>query len=271
MPRGSGRHRPEYRDVGIVLRSYKLGEADKILRILTREHGKRSAVARGVRKTSSRFGARLEPLTHVQLLLHRGRTMDTVKQAEIIESFPGVRQDLDLYMSASAMAELADSMTADEEPHPELFELLEEALELLDRYPERAAFTRAFFEFKAMAAAGFELSVGTCTACGRAPGGGEVFFSLHLGGIVCQVCSSGGGRGAGRLVKVRTGTVDMLSWMGGHRLGEWPERAPRAAAAKEVAALMDRVLEHWMEKEFKTHRVMREMPARGARGGATDG
>ncbi|MBU1671721.1 MAG: DNA repair protein RecO [Actinobacteria bacterium] len=271
MPRGSARKRPEYRDVGIVLRSYKLGESDKILRILTREHGKRSAVAKGVRKTTSRFGARLEPLTHVQLLVHRGRNMDTVKQAEIIESFPGVREDLDLYVSASAMAELADSMTADEEPHPELFLLLEEALQLLDRYPERAPFTRAFFDFRAMAAAGFELRVGTCASCGKAPGAGGASFSLHMGGLVCEGCSSGGERGAGRLVTLQADTVELLAWMGVHRLGEWPSRPPRAGAAKEAGALMDRVLEHWMEREFKSHRVMKEFPQGRAREGTTDG
>ena len=110
------RGRPEFKDEGSVLRTYRLGESDKILRILTRENGKRSAVGKGVRKTSSRFGARVEPLTHARLFLHRGRSMDTVKQAEIINSFQEVRDDLDLFVAGSAMAELVDSITEEGEP-----------------------------------------------------------------------------------------------------------------------------------------------------------
>ncbi|MBU4489067.1 MAG: DNA repair protein RecO [Actinobacteria bacterium] len=262
IPGGWGKRRGdrEYSDLGIVLRSYKLGESDKILRILTREHGKRSAVAKGVRKTTSRFGARLEPMTMARMLLYVGRSMDTVKQVEIETSFHEVREDLDLFLHASAMVELVDGITQEHEPHPELFDLLLGGLELLKGFPRRAPFIVYFFEFKVMAAAGFDLRVDSCANCGGEPGGGDVSFSLHLGGLVCDSCREGRYRETGRLITVRALSAELLSWMSLHGLGEWPEEPPGRATEREVGLLMDRVLEHWMEREFKSRRVMRETP-----------
>ena len=84
-----------FRDRGVVLRTYRLGEADRIVVFLTEHHGKVRAVAKGVRRTTSKFGARLEPLTHVDLLLWQGRSdLDIVNQVEVLDSFRAVREDL---------------------------------------------------------------------------------------------------------------------------------------------------------------------------------
>jgi len=257
---GAGRRvAREYSDLGIVLRSHKLGESDKILRILTREHGKRSAVAKGVRKTTSRFGGRLEPLTCAQLFMHRGRSMDTIKQVEIRTSFREVREDLGLFVRASAMSELVDSVTTEHEPHPELFELLLKGLELLRDYPDRAPFVRFFFEFKAMASAGFELMVTRCAGCGGVLGAGEATFSMRLGGIACESCRAERRSDLGKMIRVGMGTAGMLSWMVSHKLGEWPSE-PSAEVVRETGLLMDKVLEYWMEREFRSHRVMKAIP-----------
>jgi len=149
----SPRPGPDFGDLGIVLRSHKLGEADKIIRVLTREHGKRSAVAKGLRKTTSRFGARLEPFTCARLLVHTGRSLDIVRQAEIETSFHEVREDIALFVHASGMAELIDGITQEHEPHPELFDLMLRGLSLLKEYPTRALFTAAFFDYRALALA----------------------------------------------------------------------------------------------------------------------
>lgn len=253
-----GRKRPDYHDEGIILRTYKLGESDKILRVLTREHGKRSAVAKGVRKTSSRFGARLEPVTHAMLHMHRGRTMDLIKQAEIITSFQELRDDLDLFVEASSLAELVDTLAAEDEPDPGLFDLMLLGLSLLKEEPAMAGFTRAFFEFKVMAQAGFELMVARCAGCGGDPAG-NAWFALGLGGLVCERCSCEGAASTGRQVKVSEGCARTLTWMSSHRLGE-RLRSEDSAASREAGALMEKVLEHWMEREFRSHRVRKEMP-----------
>lgn len=241
-----------------MLRSYKLGEADKILRVLTREHGKRSAVAKGVRKTTSRFGARLEPLTCVQLLLHEGRSMDTIRQAEIEVSFHEVREDLDLFVHASAMAELSDRITVEHEPHPELFDLLMEGLTLMRERPDRAALVLAFFEYRALASSGFELRVTACAACGCDLAAGDASFSLNLGGFVCEQCRAGRGD-VGKLVTVNRQAAGLLAWMARHRLSDLPEE-PSDDAGRELRFLMDRVLEHLMERESRAHRVIKVMP-----------
>lgn len=242
-----------------MLRSYKLGESDKILRIMTREHGKRSAVAKGIRKTGSRFGGRLETLSCVRLLMHRGRNMDTIKQVETETSFRQVREDLDLFVNGSAMAELVDNVAVEHDSHPELFDMLHLGLRLIQEHPDRAPFIRAFFEFEVMAASGFELMLTRCANCGGELPAGQASFSLHLGGCVCESCRTGRGGDVGKLIRVSPATAGVLSWMASHELGDWPDG--ERAAMREALALMDRVLEHWTEREFKSHRVLREMPA----------
>jgi len=257
---------PDYTDTGIVLRSHKLGEADKIIRVLTREHGKRSAVAKGLRRTTSRFGARLEPLSCVRMLAHRGRSMDTIRQVETADSFHEVREDLELFVCASAMAELADGVTQEQEPHPELFDLLLCGLRLLRAEPSRSAFVLASYEFHVMAAAGFELRVEACAGCGGRPGPGSAAFSLDLGGLACERCRRDREGGAGRLVRISPEAARCLEWMAGSELGGLPPGGPPARPVQaELRLLMDRVLEHWMEREFRTHRVMRRIsPGRKA-------
>ncbi len=102
---------PVYKEQGVVLRTVKLGEADKIVTVMTQGSGKVRAVARGIRKTTSRFGARLEPFTHVNLMLFRGRgALDTVTQAEIIAPHRSLRDDLDLFVSGETMLEVRQAM-----------------------------------------------------------------------------------------------------------------------------------------------------------------
>jgi DNA repair protein RecO (recombination protein O) len=256
-PGSSGRKRPSFSDVGIVLRSHKLGESDKIIRILTRLNGRRSAVAKGVRRTTSRFGARLEPFTCVRLHLHRGRTLDTVTQADIESSFSGLREDLGLFVRASAMSELVGNLTQEHEPYPEIFDLLLEGFRSLEAHPEDADFTLAFFAFRAMAEAGYELMVASCSNCGGALPSGEVSFSLHLGGTVCDRCRSTGKGGLGRLVRVKQRTRELFEWMSLNRLGTRPPGGEQAK--REAGVIMERVIEHWLEKESRSTTVMRHM------------
>lgn len=244
----------------MVIRSYKLGESDKIVRIFTRGHGKRSGVAKGARKTTSRFGARLEPFTHLQVLMHEGRNMDIFRQTEIIDSFRELREDLDLFGNASAMAELIDSITQEHEPNPELFDLLIKGLDALRERGGHSSFVLPFFEFRTLALSGFELNVSSCSSCGGRLGGGDATFSLHLGGLVCEECRSKRPGDLGKLVRMDPGAVETLRWMSSSGMNRWPDSLPTQRAERELRFLMDRVLEHWMEREFKSHRVMKGIP-----------
>src|ERR1041385_657187 len=109
-----------YRDEGIVLRTYKLGESDRIVSLFTRQRGKVRAVAKGVRTTKSRFGARLEPPSHVQALFYEGRELDIVTQAETVDHFRPIRDDLDRLTRAVSMLEAVDQLGLEGEGNPAL-------------------------------------------------------------------------------------------------------------------------------------------------------
>jgi len=117
------------RDQGVVLRTYRLGEADRIVVLLTERHGKVRAVAKGVRRTSSKFGARVEPLSHVALLLWEGRgDLDIINQAEVIDHFRVVRDDLDRVTAGLSMLEVADQLAQERHADPRLYAMLVGAL-----------------------------------------------------------------------------------------------------------------------------------------------
>src|SRR6056297_3114946 len=125
-----------YRDQGIVLRTYKLGETDRIVNLLTQGRGKVRAVAKGIRRPGSRFGGRLEPFSHVDLQLYEGRNLDTITQAELIAAHDRVRTDHATSAAASVMAELVDHVAQEGERDNGVFLLLRAGLQALDAGPE---------------------------------------------------------------------------------------------------------------------------------------
>ena len=124
-----------YREVGVVLRTMRLGESDKIVTIVTQHRGKVRAVAKGVRKTKSRFGGRLEPLSHVSLQLYEGRNLDTITQVEGIDHFRSIREDLDRLGQATTMLEVVDAIVQEGEQNPRLYQMLLGALRTLEAQP----------------------------------------------------------------------------------------------------------------------------------------
>lgn len=250
---------PVFSDTGIILRSYKLGEADKILRVMTRGHGKVSAVGKGVRKTNSRFGARLEPFTCLNLLIHKGRTLDIIQQAEIRTSFHELRERLDLFLCASSMVELVDVISHEGQEDHRLFDLLYEYLGLITSLPA-APIYQAAFEFKVMANAGYELNIGGCSACGKTGLDGCSCFSISAGGLVCDECRSTKIAETGRLVRLSPEGVKLMMLISSEEPRKWPDDLTEGVAQKEIRFLLDKVLEHWMERDFKSRRVLRSIP-----------
>jgi len=120
-----------YRDQGVVLRTMRLGEADRIVNLITLGHGKVRAVVKGVRKTKSRFGGRLEPMTHVSLLMYAGRDLDVVNQAETIDHFPPIREDLARMGPAITLLEAVDQVAQEREANARLYQMLVGALRTL--------------------------------------------------------------------------------------------------------------------------------------------
>ncbi len=175
---------PLYKEQGIVLRSVKLGEADKIVSILTQGSGKIRAVAKGVRKTSSRFGGRLEPFTHVSLLLYQGRNLDTITQADIVTPFRVMRGSFDLIAAGETMLEAVDKVAEEHERNVRLFLLLLTGLRTLEVGPRDPAAVAEGFLLKLLSLSGFHPSLTGCAVCG-APGPHE-WFAAGQGGVICD-------------------------------------------------------------------------------------
>jgi DNA repair protein RecO (recombination protein O) len=175
---------PPYKEQGVVLRSAKLGEADKIVTVMTQGSGKVRGVAKGIRKTMSRFGGRLEPFTHVNLMLYRGRgSLDTITQAEIIAPHRAIRDDLALFAAGETMLEAVDRVAEEHERNVRLVLLLLSGLRALDAGPADPAAVAESFVLKLLSVSGFHPSLTACAVCGRPD---VRLFSAGLGGAVCD-------------------------------------------------------------------------------------
>ncbi len=177
-----------YKTRGIVLRTHKLGESDRIITILTNHYGKIGAVAKGVRKTKSKFGSRLEPFTHVDLVLYKGRNLDIVTQAEIINAFSGIRDNFDRITYGSAMLDLVNKVSVEGERDIALYNLLLKSLDVLSRAKKNFRLLLIAFDIKLMAISGFMPKLGHCALCKKKPGA-KLHFSFEWGGIICDECS----------------------------------------------------------------------------------
>lgn len=177
-----------YRDQAIVIRTQKLGEADRIITLFTREHGRIRAVAKGVRRTKSRWGARLEPGSHVDLQLYSGRTFDTVTQAVGIENYGDTLSlDYQRWTVASAILEAAERFVSHEhEPALQQYLLLVGALKVLAHETYDASLILDAFLLRSLAVAGYAPSLSNCSRCDTP--GPHKYFSLVGGGSVCENC-----------------------------------------------------------------------------------
>jgi DNA repair protein RecO (recombination protein O) len=232
-----------YRDVGVVLRTHKLGEADRIVVVLTADHGKVRAVAKGVRKTKSRFGGRLEPLSHVQLLLYRGRELDIVSQAETVESSRPLLEDLDVLTRGLALLEVVDRLTPDREPVPHLYRMLVGALRTMATRPSPLV-VPAFF-WKVLAVEGLRPELDRCVRCGA--GEPLVAFDLDEGGVLCRSCRSGRAISPEALVLLR-------QVLGGELNAALA--GDQSPATHEVTVLATAAMEHHLERGLRTVAIL---------------
>ena len=277
-----------YRDDGIVLRTQKLGEADRIITILGRTTGRVRAVAKGVRRTKSRFGARLEPFTHVDLMLHPGRSLDVITQAEVIRPYgEPLAADYPRYTAGVAMLETAERFTpVEKEPALRQLLLLIGGLRALSEAEHDSRLVLDAFLLRSLAVAGYAPALEECARCGAsprararpapsapsdparpeasAPGGparpgasassGEVrlpAFAVAAGGMVCASCRPPGASAPA------AGTVGLLLAL---LQGDWDradrsERRHQVECSGLVAAYLQWHLEHSIRSLRHVERV----------------
>jgi DNA repair protein RecO (recombination protein O) len=270
-----------YRDEGVVLRTYRLGEADRIIVLMTAGRGKVRAVAKGVRKTASRFGGRLEPASHVSLLLYEGRQLDVISQAEAVEQFKGIRDDLVRVSDALALLEAVDQVAQEGKTDRRLFDMLVGALRTLAQQPSPSPLLVAGFYWKLLALEGSAPLLDTCVRCGRrtardaevghpqagdpntddpitdepktddAAGVEVVALDTVEGGVICRVCQpAGGGKRS-----LSPAALDVIRRILGGGLGA-ALALPGGPTATEVTDLATAALEAHIERRLRVPRLL---------------
>ncbi len=178
-----------YRTEAVVLRRKELGEADRLLTVYTPAMGKLRLVAKGVRRPRSRKAGHLELFNRVNLLLARGRELDIITQAEAMDVYPGLRDDLVRFGHAAYVVELLDCFAVEEENRA-LYRLLVETLERLSAGVDPAIVAR-FFEVRLLEGMGYRPQVFHCVGCGGETRPEAQYFSAREGGVLCPKCGSG--------------------------------------------------------------------------------
>jgi DNA repair protein RecO (recombination protein O) len=220
---------------GIVLRSLRYGEADRILHLYTPDRGRIGAIAKGVRRARSRFGGRLEPFFRLNLVLYEGRSdLLTVTSAETLAGHPRLREDAGALDGAARACEAVARVFDDGDPQSGVYHLLANELTLLNHEPARAGRSNALaFRLKLLLAAGFAPQLAACASCGERDH--LVGFSGAAGGVVCAACEASA-------FPLDQDAHDFLVAALGRPLAEAPDAAPRALAQAERAIL--ETLEH---------------------------
>ena len=216
---------------GIVLRSMRYGEADRILHVFTPQSGRMSAIAKGVRKAKSRFGGRLEPFFRLNLVLYEGRSdLLTVTSAETVQGFRRLRESGAALNVAARACDAVDRMFDPGDPHPGVYHLLANELALLDSDPAaHATHANALaFRLKLLLAAGFSPQLAACASCGEREH--LAGFSGAAGGVVCSACEASS-------FALSQEAHDFLVAALGRPLAETPDAPPRALQQAERAIL----------------------------------
>jgi DNA repair protein RecO (recombination protein O) len=235
---------PLYSDEAIVLRTRKLAEADRIITLLTRQHGVVRAVARGVRRTSSKFGSRLEPFTHVDLQLAVGRNLDTVTQAVTRDPFgAAISADYDRYTAASVMLETSEHLVAEErEPSVQQYLLLVGGLRAMTAGERRPGDVLDSFLLRSLAVAGYAPSFDACARCGL-EGPHRAFNPAH-GGMLCPGC---------RLPGSAHPAPETVILLGALLAGDWPlVETADVRSRKEAAGLVSAYLSWHLERGLRS-------------------
>jgi DNA repair protein RecO (recombination protein O) len=236
-----------YRTEAIILRRKDFGEADRILTLFTPNHGKFRAVAKGIRKPRSRKAGHLELFTCSRLLLAKGRDLDVVTQAETVNAFRPLREDLLRGAYAAYAVELLDKFTPDNEDNPELYHLLREALGWLGK-SDNLALTARYYELHLLSMAGFQPQLFRCVACGSKIVAEDQYFSIQDGGVVCAK----DGKTYPGALPVSLNGLRYLRYIQSNAYARVSAAKLPAGVAVEMEILLARYITHILERQLKS-------------------
>ncbi|MDO4784230.1 MAG: DNA repair protein RecO [Propionibacteriaceae bacterium] len=233
---------PTYRDEAVVLRTYPLGEADRIVVLLTRTHGKLRAVAKGVRRTSSKIGGRLEPGNHVDVQLATGRgSLDVVTQLEGLHVF-SFAADYPCFTAAQVLLETADRLAAEERtPMTAHYRLLLGALLALGRGDLAGETIVDSYLLRALATSGYAMAIATCAACGAGQDRG--WFAAGLGGVLCDRC---------RPAAASRVDAELLAYLGALLAGDWSATGVETGVRRRGSGIIATFAQWQLDRELKS-------------------
>jgi DNA repair protein RecO (recombination protein O) len=239
---------------GVILRHTDFGEADRLLTIFTRELGKVRVIAKGVRKARSRKAGHVEPFTHSQLQLARGRDLLILTQAETAEGYAALRENLILLGYASYVIELLDRSTYEEEENRALYHLLIRTLARLNRGDEPNLATR-YYELRLLDYVGFRPHLFHCAQCEAEIQATDQYFSATRGGVLCPGCGS-------REAEARPISILALKYLRHLQRSSYQEAARAtipATVSQEMENLMQYYLTHTLERGLNSHAFLRRV------------
>ena len=251
-----------YRVQAIVLKRTDVGEADRLLTLFTPDLGKIRVVAKGARKPTSRKSGHVELFTHCALMIAKGKQFDVVTQADTIEPFIPLRNDLDRLGYAYYLAELVDRFLEEGAENRSLFDLLNEALGWLGHTETEPGLLARFFELRLLHEVGYRPQLFKCVLCGKDIEPTENFFSIDAGGVIDPGCMAMPQSSSSWVRDARPMPLNVLKVLRYLQTREWDTvRTLRlnADVMLEVEALLQRYIVHHLEKNLKSIEFLKEL------------
>jgi DNA repair protein RecO (recombination protein O) len=248
-----------YRTEAIVIRRSDFGEADRLLTLFSRDKGKIRAVGKGARKPQSRKTGHVELFMRSRFLIAEGRDLDIVTQAEMVDAYAHLREDLLRATYASYLVELLDRFTVDEDPHSDIFDLLAEMLAWYNQTPtDELLLPARYFELRLLSMTGFQPRLFNCLSCGEPIQEQDQFFSADLGGLLCPNC----GALEPRARPISAVAVKVMRYLQTRPWDTVNQLRLRPAVLHEIERVMYDYLTHILERNLKSvdflHRLRRE-------------
>ena len=246
-----------YRTEAIVIRRSDFGEADRLLTLFSRDRGKKRSIAKGARKPQSRKTGHVELFMRSKFLVAEGRDLDIITQAEMVAAYARLRDDLVRATYAAYAVELLDRFTVEDDPHPDIYELLVSALEAFSADDDVLLAAR-YYELHLLSLTGFQPRLFNCLSCGEPIVEQDQFFSAELGGLLCPNC-----RAADRHAQpVSAVAVKVMRYLQTRSWAAVRELRLRPTVLHEIERVLHDYLIHILERELKSvdflHRLRRE-------------
>ena len=243
-----------YRCEAIILGYTPLGEADLLVTMFTRDQGKVRAVGKGARRSTSKLVGHLEPLTVVKMSMAHGRSMDIISQAEVINSFSVLKEDLTAITKGQYLAEIVDGFGAEASPNPSLFQLMIDTLRVVEADPESEMALR-YFEFHLLQVSGLMPELYHCVECRKELEPDAHRFSPNVGGTLCLDCSPEDAH----LRPLSLRALNVLRLLDRSQLAEACKLSIDDSLSAELRSLLSTTVSYWLGKEIRSNSFLERL------------